>query len=124
MDNTKSCPVSTALNYVGKKWNIEIVKDIFFGAKSFSEFLRVHPELSAKVLSQKLRELEKNGIVTKDIVSKSPVKIEYNLTEKGKKLNKIIYELAIFAIQTCPDELSSQQRSKASIANIKAVLKI
>jgi DNA-binding HxlR family transcriptional regulator len=120
----KNCPISTALKYVGKKWSIEIVKDIFFGLKSFSEFLQANPKLSGKVLSQRLKDLEKDEIITKDIVSKSPLKIEYNLTEKGKKLNGVIYELAVFAIQTCSNELSKKQCSHESIENLKGALEL
>jgi DNA-binding HxlR family transcriptional regulator len=124
MECVKNCPISTALKYVGKKWSIEIVKNIFFGVKSFSEFLQVNPKLSGKVLSQRLKELEINGIITKDIVSKSPLKIEYNLTEKGKKLNKVIYELAVFAMHTCSDELPKKECSRVAIENLRGKLKL
>ena len=124
MECAKKCPISTALKYVGKKWSIEIVKDMFYGAKSFSEFLEVNPQLSGKVLSQRLKELEADGIITKDITSKSPLKIEYNLTEKGKKLNRVIFELAVFAMQTCSDELPKKQCSRAAIDDLRGKLKL
>jgi len=109
---------------MGKKWSIEIVKDMFYGRKYFSEFLESNPELSGKVLSERLKELEKNGIITKDIASKSPLKIEYNLAEKGRKLNKVVYELAVFAMNACPDELPKKQCSRATLENLKRTLNI
>jgi DNA-binding HxlR family transcriptional regulator len=124
VEKAKSCPVSTALKYVGKKWSMEIIKDIFFGVKSFSEFLQINPELSGKVLSQRLKELEANGIITKDITCKSPLKIEYNLTQKGKKLNRVIFELAVFAMQTCPQELPKEQCKLEAIENLKNTLNV
>ncbi|MFZ2456040.1 MAG: helix-turn-helix domain-containing protein [Candidatus Altiarchaeia archaeon] len=124
MECNRRCPISTALRYIGKKWSIEIVKDIFYGVRSFSGFLEANPDLSGKVLSQRLKELEKDGIITKDIASKSPLKIEYNLAEKGMKLNKVIYELAVFAMQTCPDELPKKECTRTSMENLKRTLKL
>jgi DNA-binding HxlR family transcriptional regulator len=124
MEKTETCPVSTALKYVGKKWSIEIIKNMFFGTKSFTEFLQINPQLSGKVLSQRLKELEANGIITKDITCKSPLKIEYNLTQKGQKLNRVIFELAVFAMQTCPKELPKEQCKLEAIENLKNTLKV
>ena len=103
---SKTCPIDVALKYVGKKWAIALIKDMFYGLKHFNEFLQANPDLSAKVLSQRLKELEKNGIIEKKVISVTPLSIEYNLTEKGKALNKVIYELAVFAMIAYEKECS------------------
>lgn len=103
--NSKLCHIDVALKYVGKKWSIELIKDMFFGMSHFNEFLQANPDLSAKVLSQRLKELEKNGIVEKKVISVTPLSIEYRLTDKGKALNKVIYELANFAMTACECEV-------------------
>jgi DNA-binding HxlR family transcriptional regulator len=95
---SKSCPIDVALKYVGKKWAIELIKDMFFGMKHFNEFLNANPDLSGKVLSQRLKELEKFGIIEKRVTSVTPLTIEYHLTDKGRSMNKVIYELACFAM--------------------------
>ena len=59
------CPVSKALMLVGKKWSIEIIRDMFFGKKRFKEFKEGNPNLSNKVLSDCLKNLENNGLVEK-----------------------------------------------------------
>lgn len=100
----KTCPIDAALKYVGKKWSIELIKDMFFGLKRFNEFLNANPKLSAKILSLRLKEMEKNGLIEKKVISVTPLSIEYHLTDKGRALNHVIYELAIFAMTACESE--------------------
>ncbi|MHA2103899.1 MAG: winged helix-turn-helix transcriptional regulator [Candidatus Hodarchaeales archaeon] len=101
----KKCPVKTSLSYVGKKWTLEIVRDMFFGKTRFKDFLEENPSLTSKVLSQRLRELEEGQFVEKIIMSKTPLRIEYQLTEKGYNLNKIMYELAMLSFKHHADEV-------------------
>ncbi|MHA1983138.1 MAG: winged helix-turn-helix transcriptional regulator [Candidatus Hodarchaeales archaeon] len=105
MGYIKRCPVKTSLSYVGKKWTLEIVRDMFFGKTRFKDFLEENPNLTSKVLSQRLRELEAGQFVEKIIMSKTPLRIEYQLTEKGYNLNKIMYELAMLSFKHHPDEV-------------------
>jgi len=88
-----------AYNELSKKWAVTILKDIFLGSKRFSDFLEVHENLSNRVLSDQLKRLEKYGYVKKEVVSMTPVRIEYSLTELGLDLNKMLYEKAMFAIR-------------------------
>ncbi len=106
---TKSCPIEVALKYVGKKWSIDLIKDLFFGMRHFNEFLEANPKLSAKVLSQRLKELEQNGLIVKKVISVTPLSIEYHLTDKGRALNKVIYELAVFAMTAFEGEVPAQE---------------
>ncbi len=108
---SKICPIDVAIKYVGKKWTIEIIKDMFLGMSHFNEFLDANPALSAKVLSQRLKELEANGIAEKRVISVTPLSIEYHLTPKGKSLNRVIYELAGFAMIAYTDECGTGQGS-------------
>lgn len=92
----KTCPTKFTLKLF-KKWSIEIVRDIWFGKERFSDILKANPGLSTKVLSQRLRELEQYEIIEKIIISKTPLRAIYQLTEKGRTLNRIMYELAMFS---------------------------
>ena len=92
------CPVDKVVSIFNKKWTIQIIRDMFFGKKRFKDFQEDKPGLSNKVLSNCLKDLEDNGIIRKEIINKSPNTTEYYLTEKGKDLNKIIYEMAMFAL--------------------------
>ena len=84
---------------LSKKWAVFLLKDMFLGCKRFNDFLEVHPELSNRVLSDQLKGLEKHGYIRKVIVSTSPLRAEYELTELGRGLNKMLYEKAMFAIR-------------------------
>ncbi len=100
MDNEKMvCPVDKTLNLINKKWSIQIIRDMFFGKKRFKEFKEDKPKLSNKVLSSCLKELEENGLIRKEVLNTTPVTTEYSLTEYGKSMNRIIYELAMFTLQ-------------------------
>lgn len=100
MDSEKMvCPVDKTLNLINKKWSIQIIRDMFFGKKRFKEFKEDKPKLSNKVLSSCLKELEENGLIRKEVLNTTPVTTEYSLTEYGKSMNRIIYELAMFTLQ-------------------------
>lgn len=80
-----------------RKWSIIILKDMFLGAKRFNDFREMNPKISGKVLSDQLKNLEKYGFIEKVIVSTTPIKCEYHLTEMGRGLNRFLYELMVFA---------------------------
>ena len=95
----KNCPIETAFRHVGKKWTVNIIRDMLLGKKRFTEFLQANPEMSTKMLSQRLRDLEKDAVIKKRIVSKSPVRIEYVLTAKGEDLNRVLFEMSMFSMK-------------------------
>jgi len=120
MVSMKKCPIDTAMKYIGKKWSINIIRDMFEGKKRFKDFLKSNPNLSTKVLSERLRDLEAYGLIKKSVVSMNPVLIEYELTKKGKGLKGILYELALFAFSECSSEIcTSKIPKKKAIAMIK-----
>jgi len=93
----------------------------------FTDILNNNPGLSTKILSQRLKELMENGIINKRIINESPLKSEYQLTEKGRALNRIMYDLAMFSYDYYStdifesDPLSRLEMTKktAKIFNIK-----
>ncbi|MDR0900360.1 MAG: helix-turn-helix transcriptional regulator [Methanobrevibacter sp.] len=103
------------MELLNKKWSIQIIRDLFFGKKHFKEFKEGKPDLSNKVLSNCLKELEKNELIEKKIISTTPNSTEYTLTKKGKSLNKVIYELAIFTLEKCDYEEYKTEKTKNNI---------
>ena len=85
------------LDVLMRRWTIFILKDMFIGAKRFNDFLKMNPRISGKVLSDQLKILEEYGYIEKVVVSTTPLKAEYLLTEKGRGRNKMLYELMVFA---------------------------
>lgn len=118
------CPVDRTLNLINKKWSIQIVRDLFFGKKHFKEFKEDKPKLSNKVLSNCLKELEENGIIEKVVLNTTPVTTEYYLTEYGKSMNRIIYELAMFTLKDDLDEGYSQETRENLKQTFKETLEI
>lgn len=84
---------------LSKKWALVIIKDLFLGCKKFNDFLEINTKLSNKVLSDQLKRLEKFGFIAKKIVSITPLRAEYELTEMGCDLNIMIYEKFVFGIK-------------------------
>lgn len=120
-----SCPVSKALVFIGKKWSIEIIRDMFFGKTRFKEFKEGKPNLSNKVLSNCLRNLENHGIIEKKIINSSPVITEYYLTRRGRSLNRVIYELAVFSLENCDDVEYYEESTRIKIKqNFRDTLEI
>jgi DNA-binding HxlR family transcriptional regulator len=101
LTETKNVPKLTwdAYMELSKKWAVFLLKDVFLGCRRFSDFLEVHPQLSNRVLSDQLKGLEKHGYIEKKLVSMSPVRVEYELTELGRGLNKMLYEKVMFTIK-------------------------
>lgn len=125
MDTEKVvCPVDKTLNLINKKWSIQIIRDLFFGKKHFKEFKEDKPKLSNKVLSNCLKELEENGLIEKKVLSTTPVTTEYYLTEYGKSMNKVIYELAMFTLHDENDNSYSDETRNELKESFKQTLNI
>ena len=118
------CPVDRTLNLINKKWSIQIIRDMFFGKKHFKEFSEDKPNLSNKVLSNCLKELEENGLIEKRVLNTTPVSTEYHLTEYGKSMNRIVYELAMFTLEDEKDKGYSDETRAALKNTFKETLKI
>ena len=89
--------VGSAIKSISNKWTFYILKDLFLGKKRFSQFQENRPNLDNKSLSRCLKSMENNNLIEKRIQDHET---EYFLTSKGKKLNKVLYELIIFALDT------------------------
>ncbi|MCH8907440.1 MAG: helix-turn-helix transcriptional regulator, partial [Candidatus Heimdallarchaeota archaeon] len=86
-----------------------ILRDLTIGVSLFNGFIEANPDLTPKVLSQRLKELEADEIVNKIITSASPIKVEYLLTDRGRALNRILYEMALFSARQYPDQVFAHQ---------------
>jgi DNA-binding HxlR family transcriptional regulator len=76
---------------LGRKWNLRIVYQLLEnGPMGFSALKRKTTDVSSKMLSESLSNLEENGIVNRSVVSEQPVRVEYTLTERGMKLDQVV----------------------------------
>src|SRR5215213_7892730 len=82
-----------AVELIGKRWSGAIVLVLLDGPLHFSGIRQLVPELSDRLLSERLKELEAEGIVERRVLDGSPVRVEYSLTEKGQALEPAIRAL-------------------------------
>ena len=118
------CPVDITLNLFSKKWSIQIIRDMFFGKKHFKEFKEDKPKLSNKVLSNCLKDLEENGLIEKKVLNTTPVTTEYYLTDYGRSMNRIVYELAMFTLNDRLDNNYSDDKREELKDTFKQALEI
>lgn len=92
------CPhFHAAIELIGKRWTGAIVSALTEGPLRFGELARAVPGLSDRLLSQRLRELEEEGLVERDVQAGTPVRVTYSLTQKGTELRPAMQELKIWA---------------------------
>ena len=88
-----NCPVETTLAVIGGKWKPLILWSLKTGVWRFGELQRLVPGVTRKMLTQHLRELERDGIVARKVYGQVPLKVEYSLTEYGRTLRPLLKEL-------------------------------
>jgi len=92
---TSFCPqYHAAVELVGRRWTGAILRAMMSGVNRFSDISATVPGLSDKMLSERLKELESQSIVVRRVIPTTPVRIEYELTEKGRDLEQVVRALA------------------------------
>lgn len=89
----KHCPVETTLDIIGGKWKGVILYHIMTKTRRFNEMRRLMPGVSQRMLTLQLRELEKDGVIHREVFPVVPPKTEYSLTAFGETLKPIIQEM-------------------------------
>ena len=85
-----ACPVETTLMLIGNKWTVLILRDLLSGTMRFGELKKSIGNVSQKVLTAQLRDMEKNGLVNRKVYAQVPPRVEYSLTELGQSLKPIL----------------------------------
>lgn len=91
------CDFELAMDLIGGKWKGLIIYHLFKGQKRFSELQKMLPNITARVLTLQLRELESSELVSRQISSEKPVKVEYMLTPIGYALHNAYQEINAWA---------------------------
>ena len=84
------CPVEYTASILSNKWKCLILRDLLTGTKRFNELNKSMAGISAKVLTENLREMENDGIINRKTYAVVPPKVEYSLSAKGEELKPII----------------------------------
>ena len=101
-----TCPIENTLKLMNRKWTIVLIRDMFKGKKYFRQFSQIEG-LSNTVLSDTLKDMESKGLITKN-------DSEYHPTDKGLRLNRILYEMAVYGL----DELECGEERDLEIIDM------
>lgn len=89
-----ACPVETTLMLIGDKWKVLILRDLRSGTKRFGELKKSVTGISQKVLTSNLRDMEENGLLTREVFAEVPPRVEYTMTELGLSMCPILDAMA------------------------------
>jgi DNA-binding HxlR family transcriptional regulator len=112
------CPIAKTLDIIGERWTLLILRDLFFGKTKFSELQDASPRIPTRVLSDRLKKLQANGLVEREVYSQHPLRAGYRLTEKGRSLKPILGVIAQWGL----DELLNEREREAVLGHIPAEL--
>ena len=108
-----NCPIRTSLGVLGKKWTILILRDIgFLRINRFNRLLESIDGLTPRVLSMRLKELEKEGFIECFEKKRSPMMVQWKLTEKGKDTMPILMQLTAFGSKWYSDIVFEDKRPR------------
>ena len=98
-DELSQCPISTAISIIGGKWKLPILYNLREETLRFSELKKALPKVTQKMLTQQLRELEKDGMISRKVYAQVPPKVEYAITPIAKKLESSLELLCAWGME-------------------------
>jgi DNA-binding HxlR family transcriptional regulator len=101
------CPVASALDIVGDKWTLVVLRTIFAGRHRYGELADIPEKISTNILADRLERLEEYGLVDKSPYQQNPLRYQYRLTQKGADLLPVLQELAAWATRHIPERWSA-----------------
>jgi DNA-binding HxlR family transcriptional regulator len=104
-EGMKACPVDTTSKIIGKKYTILLIRNMLSNHKKFNQFLESIEGMNQKILSTRLKEMEREGLVTRRVYAEMPLRVEYFLTEKGLATKPILDQMAAFSLQYCSKDV-------------------
>ncbi len=107
------CPrFHRAIELVGKRWTGAVVRALMDRPRRFGQILDAVPDLHDRLLSERLKELEAEGLVVRRVYPETPVRIEYRLTKKGRDLERVLGEVERWAHRWLPQPEGTTRRTR------------
>ena len=104
-EGMKACPVDTTFRIIGKKYTVLLIRNMLSDHTRFNQFLESIEGMNQKILSARLKEMEKNELITRKVYAETPLRVEYYLTEKGRATKPILDYMAAFSLQYCSKDV-------------------
>ena len=112
LERRSACPISCALDILGDKWSLLVVRDLLLGRERFKDFLSSPETIPTNILSDRLNRLIQRGIVKHIPLQESPGRQGYALTEKGQALQTVIKSLMKWGLEWEPDTVVGMKQIK------------
>ncbi len=107
MNRRSDCPISCALDLIGDRWTLIVLRDLlFFNKTRFDEFLESPEKISTSVLTDRLHKLERAGLIEKAPYSSHRLRMSYSATEKGKALIPVLNEIVAWGRRNIENTVS------------------
>ncbi|MEL7507231.1 MAG: helix-turn-helix domain-containing protein [Cyanobacteria bacterium J06554_1] len=98
-DCAQGCPVEATLDVIGGKWKGVILYHLLSETSRFNELRRLMPDITQRMLTKQLRELEANNLISRKVYAEVPPKVEYSISDYGKTLAPVIHALKEWGLQ-------------------------
>ena len=95
----QACPIARTLDIIGDRWTLLIIRDLFLGRTRFNEFRQSTPRISPRLLSERLKRLEEQGLVERELLAGYPPRAEYRLTAKGRSLFPVLFAIGSWGFE-------------------------
>lgn len=96
------CPITNALDLLGDKWSLIIIRDLFLGKRTYSEFQASPEGIPTNILAARLKRLLENNIIVKEAYQDRPIRYAYILTDEGKALAPVLKEVTKWGLKYIP----------------------
>lgn len=103
-----------AVELIGGRWTGAIIRTLLRGSTRYAHLKAAVPDITDRMLSERLRFLEAEGVVTRRVLPASPVRVEYELTEKGHSLERALNEIGAWAERWIPGDSEPAAQAPAS----------
>lgn len=110
--NRSRCPVSCILEIIGDKWTLLVVRDLFFDQHTFKELQASPEKIPTNILADRLKRLEKNELIRRELYQEKPKRYTYYLTDKGMDLLPIMRGMMEWSNKHIPDSIKVEDIMK------------
>ena len=97
-----SCPITNALDILGDKWTLLVIRDLVLGKRRYQEFLSSPENIASNILAGRLKKLEDAGLIARRAYQQTPFRYEYVLTQKGEDLRPVLKAIILWGLVYYP----------------------
>jgi DNA-binding HxlR family transcriptional regulator len=101
------CPVACALDVVGDRWTLLVIRDLLAGKSRYGDFLASAEKIPTNILADRLKRLEREGLIARVPYSTRPPRMEYHLTPEGRELGRAVDALVTWGLAHCAGTVRS-----------------